>query len=123
MNFATWKVRGLCERTTQKEVIHLVDSHKLDFIVILETRVQDNNRNKVARKLMPGWKLIHNDVVGLTNHIWVCYNPLVFHMCKLMGTDQLVHMKVTHKLTNFVFHVSVVMLTMTMWTEWDYGTL
>lgn len=49
INIKAWNIKGFNNPLKQKEVRLFVFRNKLDFVVTVETRVRDNNLDKVSR--------------------------------------------------------------------------
>ncbi|GAV90321.1 LOW QUALITY PROTEIN: Exo_endo_phos domain-containing protein/DUF4283 domain-containing protein, partial [Cephalotus follicularis] len=69
-----WNIRGFNDPIKQREVKSLILKHNVAFMGVLETRVRAANKDKVARKIGRGWKLIANHS-SLLGRIWILWNP------------------------------------------------
>ena len=108
VKFASWNIRGLNDTLKQKEVRSFVDSHDLDFICILETRVRAANKDRVFSSMLPGWKLFHNYDHGQLGRIWICGNPEKVRINVIHSLDQAVLCHISGLNDNYDFWCSIV---------------
>ena len=108
VKFAAWNIRGLNEPLKQKDVRSLVESHALDFVCVLGTRVRAHSKNRIFNSLFPGWKLFHNYDHAMLSRIWVCGNPEKVSIDVIHSMDQAMLCHVTALKGNYSFWCSAV---------------
>lgn len=74
MNFASWNVRGLNKTSHKKEVMNFISANKLNFVGLLETKVQQHNSVKVSNKLAKNWRWLFNYDYHHYGRVWVGWN-------------------------------------------------
>ncbi|KAL0415269.1 UNVERIFIED_CONTAM: hypothetical protein Slati_3358800 [Sesamum latifolium] len=73
INAAIWNVRGLNRRDHQVAVADLVLEFRLQFLGLLETRVNQANVTHVQLSVLPRWKWF-TDPLGPGNRIWIAWD-------------------------------------------------
>ncbi|KAG5557184.1 hypothetical protein RHGRI_007453 [Rhododendron griersonianum] len=79
LKIATWNVRGLKNPLKQKEVLSFIQSHKLNFIGVVESKVRREFLAATAARCFPlHWSHVSNidNVVG-PSRILLAWNPLL----------------------------------------------
>lgn len=71
LNLCTWNVRGLNDPSKLVEVKHLVHTHQVIIIAILETRVKFKKYPSIIRKFGNAWSWEHNYAHCDRGRIWV----------------------------------------------------
>lgn len=61
VNYKAWNIRGLNNLLKLKDVRSFIMSNKLDIVTILETRVKDNNIDKISGNTFGNWSFINNN--------------------------------------------------------------
>ncbi|KAL0445466.1 UNVERIFIED_CONTAM: hypothetical protein Slati_1674500 [Sesamum latifolium] len=119
-DMAVWNVRGLNRRDHQVSVIDLVSEHRLQFIGLLETRVQ--------RGLLPRWNWFV-DYVGPGNRIWLAWDDDFIGVDVLDTGDQFVHCSVhirslhVHVFITIVYGVNDVIGRRALWADLHHLSL
>jgi len=67
------------------------------LIGLLETKIKENNVNKIANYLFPRWEWIHKFQLNHKGRIWVAWNPTIYNVIELHKSDQYIHCKVTQQ--------------------------
>lgn len=67
----TWNVRGLNKIARHNEIGAHLGNMKVSCVAMLETRVKENNANKVRRVFGVNWNWIDNYEHHLNGIIWV----------------------------------------------------
>ena len=76
MTILIWNVKGLNKPSMQPEIRRKIQKLKLDFVILLETRVKQASFQYVASSIVPnGWMESSNLNEGSSAHIWVLWNP------------------------------------------------
>ncbi|XP_010687054.1 uncharacterized protein LOC104901201 [Beta vulgaris subsp. vulgaris] len=71
----TWNVRGMNDPFKIKEIKNFLYSHKVAVCALLETRVREQNANKVQGKLGKDWKWLNNYSHSARGRIWIGWRP------------------------------------------------
>lgn len=70
-----WNVRGLNEDTKHRPLANWISSKPLTFGALLETHVQEPNKNHILSALGPNWSVISNYLHSELGKIWIVYKP------------------------------------------------
>ena len=108
VKFASWNIRGLNDPLKQKEVHSFLESHALDFVCILETRVRPSKKDRIFNSILPGWRLFHNYDHALLGRIWICGNPEKVSIDVIHSMDQAMLCHITALKDNYSFRCSAV---------------
>ncbi|GAV69150.1 hypothetical protein CFOL_v3_12651, partial [Cephalotus follicularis] len=90
---ACWNIRGLNDPIKHREVKSLILKFKIACIGLLETIVRDVNKDRVARSISRGWKIVATHAQSLLGRIWVMWNPGVVQFMVLEILHQAIHGK------------------------------
>ncbi|KAL4581753.1 hypothetical protein LXL04_006281 [Taraxacum kok-saghyz] len=66
MKTMVWNVRGLCNTSTQKEVVSMLDRNKITLCALLETRVHMSRINNICRRIKGNWNWYSNASITST---------------------------------------------------------
>lgn len=86
IDLCTYNIRGLNNK--QSFVKDFLESQKLSFIVLLETHVQENRADAVAKFIGPKLKWIFNYDHHQNGRIWIGYNPSFWKVLPLSSSAQ-----------------------------------
>ena len=81
----------------------------LDFVCILETRVQVSNKDRIFSSIFPGWKLFHNYDHALLGRIWMCGNLGKVSTDIVHSMDQAMLCRVTAIKDNYSFWCKILL--------------
>lgn len=110
LKIATWNVRGLNNPLKQKEVLSFIQSHKLNFIGVVESKVRREFLAATAARCFPlHWSHVSNidNVVG-PSRILLAWNPLLVQVSIVFSSTQMIFAKVESVDRHAVFYASVV---------------
>ena len=107
----------------KKVVRSFVESHALDFVCILETRVQASNKDKIFNSLLPGWRLFLNYDHALLGRIWICGNPEKVSIDVVHSMDQTYYVTLQLSRITIPFGVRPYMLRITKLIEECFGAI
>ena len=86
----------------------LVESHALNFVCVLETRVRAHSKDRIFNSLLLDWKLFYNYDHAMLDRIWICGNPEKVSIDVIHSMDQDMLCHVTALKGNYSFWFSVV---------------
>lgn len=69
-----WNMRGFNKTRKQRAVRYWIQSAKLSFGCLLETKVKRENFQGIFDATFPGWNCIHNYDYHHLGRIWVCWS-------------------------------------------------
>ncbi|XP_057248239.1 uncharacterized protein LOC130590219 [Beta vulgaris subsp. vulgaris] len=78
------------------------------MVVLTETRVKVNNKDKVQRKFGRGWTWCDNYSHHPRRRIWIAWNAIMVHVDVLSSSDQFIHSVVTNKHSQQQYHFTAV---------------
>ena len=105
---ARWNVRGLNGSFTHNEVRSLVAENKISLLGINESRVKQHSSNRIARRLLRGWRVLFNYHHHPNGRIWVLWDPNVLSVKLLFDSSQMVLVEVTVLQKQFTFFTSFI---------------
>lgn len=105
---AYWNIRGLHKDVKQLEIKNLVQSMKLNFIAISETKLNLALSIKFASFLNPSWSYMHNLDQAPYGRLLVLWNPIIFHISPLIVHKQFIHSLAIHLPSNQSFHITTI---------------
>ena len=108
IKLAAWNIRRLNDPLKQKELSTFVRVHCLSVVYILETRVRNQNRDRIFNSILPGWSLHHNYEHALLGRIWVCWNPGVVKIVDVLCSEQTILCYITVLKDNSSFFYSAI---------------
>ena len=74
MKFAAWNIRGMNASYKYNEISKVIVEYKLSLLCLLETKVASWNVNKIKRKCIPNWKLLHNCPSKGVGKVWFVWD-------------------------------------------------
>ncbi|KAL0289527.1 UNVERIFIED_CONTAM: hypothetical protein Sradi_7071800 [Sesamum radiatum] len=104
---AVWNVRGLNSIAHRHAVAQLVRDRGVQFLGILETRVQRGKVQSVRAGLLPNWSWF-DDYAGPGGRIWLAWDAVEVSVEVLMVGDQFVHCRLGNKRTSSTCLITVV---------------
>ena len=107
-NLVAWYIRGLNWPNKQVDVNIYLQLNKVGLIGLLETKVKLNNVEKVAAKVFPGWRWMHNFHLDPKRRIWVAWNPRYYQLRTVHMTVQFIHCEAIQVSTNTHFYITFV---------------
>lgn len=90
VSIAAWNIRGVNTLVKQVEVQNLLRENRISILGLLETRVKEENSEKVAKKISD-WNVSCNYPEAYNGRIWVFWNPRVVEMELLSKGEQFMH--------------------------------
>lgn len=92
---ASWNIRGLNDPPKQSEIKNLIAKNRVALMGVLETRVREENMEKVLRGIgLKNWDLITNYNEATLGRIWILFDPRVVQIQVEKSTTQLIHWQV-----------------------------
>ncbi|KAL0292192.1 UNVERIFIED_CONTAM: hypothetical protein Sradi_6999700 [Sesamum radiatum] len=107
ISIAAWNVRGLNSVAHQHAVNQLVRDEKIQFLGILETRVQLRNVQSVRARMLPNWSWF-DDYSAPGGRIWLAWNALEIGVEVLLTDEQFIHCRLLNKRMSTTCLISVV---------------
>lgn len=105
MNILIWNVRGV--RRVFRE---LVTNHKLDVVILIETRVCGERASGIIATL--GFeRYVKVDAMGFASSIWVLWNPHTVYMEPVASSFEEIYLQVRVSNKNFLLFAIYVSLT------------
>lgn len=95
MTWLIWNVGGINKRHKQKELKFLLKSRKIRIVGLVETRVKQQNVNKISSNILPVWGIITNHQSNNNGRIWFARDPNVYKAVAIHITSQLIHCSIT----------------------------
>ncbi|CAH1421055.1 unnamed protein product [Lactuca virosa] len=104
-----WNVRGLCNSSTQKEVVSMLDRNGVSLCALLETRMHISRINKVCKGIKGNWQCYSNaSLCNRGTRIAIGWDPGAWDVFVINSFDQVVHCRVHSKNSNHTFFMSFV---------------
>lgn len=107
MIVASWNVRGLNDLNKVVEVRHFAANNNIDMACLLETRVRENNFEKVKKKIGLRWTWHSNYQFSHKGRIWVGVNSNKLNFTVTFTSAQVISGMVTDievgEVTNVAF--------------------
>lgn len=72
-----WNTRGPNDPLKQVEVRNLIRYSSLSLLGIVETHVQESNKDKIRRSIHPSWKFVDNYSMDGAGKIWVGWDTSI----------------------------------------------
>ena len=119
-----WNMRGFNMPRKQKAVRYWVSAAKLSFGCLLETRVKEENFQKIFDSTFPGWSYVHNYSSHRLGRIWVCWSDAV-EIIPVSTSAQMITVWVRFKasgdtfLASFVYASNCVVERRELWSEME----
>lgn len=73
---------------------------RVTLCALYETRVKSNKLKKIVGRCFEGWSYLNNYQEAYSGRIWLLWETTLFDMELITMNDQLIHVKVNHKLDN-----------------------
>ncbi|XP_059654738.1 uncharacterized protein LOC132301506 [Cornus florida] len=108
MVIAIWNIRGLNGLDKQDEVRNLIREHKVNVMLIIETKINQVNIDLVHRPLAKSWSLHHNYQHSPLGRIWIQRNHNSIDIKVLQETRQMIHCSATLLRCRTSFFISFV---------------
>ncbi|XP_052173286.1 uncharacterized protein LOC127788729 [Diospyros lotus] len=108
MILGAWNIRGLNHPAKQWEARSFISQHRLGFCALLETRVQLNRSQEIARNIMHRWSWSMNYEYSSQGRIWFGFDPGIVSVSVLDGSDQFLHLLCTRIVDRKEFFVSCI---------------
>ena len=86
IDLCTYNIRGLNKK--QAFVKDFLEFNKLNFIVLLETHVQETNAQSIAKFIGPKFDWIFNYMHHSNGRIWIGFNPLFWKVHLISSSAQ-----------------------------------
>jgi hypothetical protein len=96
MKVLSWNIRGLNKAFKQREIGKVIRLWKISILCLVETKVRQENMDRVISATLPGWEILHNYGVNCYGRIWICWDPgitniheqvLTCNVCPKSGKD------------------------------------
>ncbi|XP_038976970.1 uncharacterized protein LOC120107675, partial [Phoenix dactylifera] len=102
------KWRGLNDPFKHSEVQQLIRKERLSLCGLVETKVKERNKEKVANTIFRNWGLLCNYNASSHGRIWIGWNPQEVDVVLINSSDQVMHVHVRDLAKNSSFIVSIV---------------
>lgn len=106
-SFFAWNMRGFNKPRKQRAVRYWVKAAKLSIGCLTETKVTEENFQKVFDATFPGWSCVHNYTNHRLGRIWVCWSDEV-EVCPVSTSMQMITVWVKYKASGDTFLCSFV---------------
>lgn len=93
----TWNMGGLNKRERHIEIGAHLRKIKTSCVAMLETRVKENNANKIRRMFEGNWNWIDNYKHHPNGRIWVIWKKYVSEIRVMENSYQLIHCEMLNK--------------------------
>lgn len=93
----TWNVRGLNKRARHIEIGSHLRKMEVSCVALLETRVKENNANKIMRILGNNWSWTNNYEHHINGRIWIIWKNDDIEIKVMEKYDQLIHCEMLNK--------------------------
>ncbi|KAL0305368.1 UNVERIFIED_CONTAM: hypothetical protein Scaly_2987400 [Sesamum calycinum] len=103
---AAWNVRGLNGIDHQRAVENLVREHGIQFLGLIETRVNVANVQRIRSKFLTSWSWFE-DYNGPAGRIWIAWCNLEIDVDILWVDNQIIHCQAMNKRTHTKCLISV----------------
>lgn len=88
INLGVWNIKGVNSPLKYKEIKLLVAKHKMEMVVILETKVRKEKSESIRRKLFGDQEFIDNYKISPRGKIWVSWNQSLLKVNLIMKSKQ-----------------------------------
>ena len=100
-------IRGVNSPNKQEDIKIFLHKQKVGLLALLETKVKEENIDKVANNLFGGWRWITNVARVPKVKIWVAWQTKVYTIRVVTTTDQLIHCQACQLATQKTFHITL----------------
>lgn len=98
-------VRGLNDPIKQYEIKSLILKILSSMLVVLESKVRENNWKRLVENCGNGFNLLHNYTSSSSGRIWFLWDSRKMRIREIGQNDQILHVEVENFLlkTSFIF--------------------
>ncbi|KAJ4969222.1 hypothetical protein NE237_015923 [Protea cynaroides] len=108
MNGLCWNIRGYNDPLKRKAIRKRIKASKCSFVVILDSKIKEDNILYTCHSIAKGWDCIHNCSVNGTARIIIGWDPNIFSLVKVAASNQLIHCQVNIRNSNKAFWLSAI---------------
>lgn len=108
MRILSWNVRGLNSPNKQQAIKSYCNNIHCGFIALLETKVRQQNVERVYRNLFYGWGSYINNLHCHLGRVWLFWNLQNYDVKILESSDQFVHCLATELNEKIEFYITLV---------------
>lgn len=101
-------MRGCHNDTKLDQCKILIAEHKLSFLGLLETKLNQSLTQRASKYINPAWKNLHNLVEAPYGRILLLYNPSVIQLSVIHATTQMMHCSALLMEEQLTFNITVV---------------
>lgn len=108
MKISWWNIRGFSKTLKHKIVNTFLKEHDLALLALMETKLEDGKLFEIMQLHFAKWKVAHNFDEHEAGRMLILWNPELLEMEMVGIHDQVMHLKVTCKISARTFYVSFV---------------
>ena len=108
MIIASWNIRGLTAPAKQMRVRDFMVQKKVDIMGILECKIKQESLDFLMRSSFAGWSQCNNFGEHPASRILILWRPGPVEIEVVNCLSQLIHLRITCKVTSRVFLVTYV---------------
>jgi exonuclease III len=97
MKVLSWNIRGLNKAFKQREIRKVIRLWKISILCLVETKVRQENMDRVISNTLPGWEVLHNYGAHCYGRIWICWDPRIADIHSLDVHEQVLTCNVCPK--------------------------
>lgn len=113
--------KGLNAPAKQNEIKMCLNNSSADVIGLLETRVKEENMEKIVASNFSNWIIDHNYGSHRGGRIWVMWNPNSVDLEVVNSTPQFILCRITRLKCNTILFCATCMLSILPLREKTYG--
>ncbi|XP_019241803.1 PREDICTED: uncharacterized protein LOC109221818 [Nicotiana attenuata] len=108
MKWLFWNIRGVNKRYKQKEVRKYIRSNKINLVGLVETKVKEENAQKILKYIAPGWDILTNYREAKNGRVWLLWNSNILMVTKIRDDPQMIHSLVQSRQGDIQCYLTVV---------------
>ncbi|KAM7465811.1 hypothetical protein LguiB_013373 [Lonicera macranthoides] len=126
LKFASWNIRGLNAPHKCKEIGKVIEEFRLNMLCLVENKVNFQNIEKIKRKCLPRWNLIHNCPANGVGRVWFTWDDCRLDMDLLWSSTQTITCRVVDRVVQKIFMATCVygfndrVSRYTLWQDLEY---
>lgn len=92
-NIGCWNIRGLNDPLKQVEVSNLIRNNNIKICGLVETLVQESNKDIIRNNILPSWMYSDNYSYHALGRIWLLWDPVSVKINFLFSSAQYIFVR------------------------------
>ncbi|XP_075074296.1 uncharacterized protein LOC142161947 [Nicotiana tabacum] len=108
MKWLFWNIRGVNKRYKQKEVREYIRSNKIKLVGLVETKVKEENAQKISKYITSGWDILTNYREAKNGRVWLLWDTNHLMVTRVRDDPQMIHYLVQSRKGDIKSYLTVV---------------